>query len=284
LISQIIDIFKLRIGLFMVVTALAGYAVTPGVELSVLELSILAAAVLGASGAAGAFNQFMEWDLDRLMPRTASRPFASGTLQREGWWLWLIGATLVVSVAIAAWLFNPLVAVHLFLGAFFYGVVYTLWLKRRTPWNIVIGGASGSFAVLAGASAADPSLNVSSLLLAAVLFLWTPPHFWALAIAQKDQYAAAGVPMLPVVKGDAATAGIILLNTLLLVGVSILPIFFGMGWIYLGGALLGGGYFIYRAVKLYSTPDRGTAMQCFFASLIQLTLLMGAAIIDSKLG
>lgn len=284
MISQIIDIFKLRIGLFMVVTALAGYTVTPGVELSLLELVILAAAVLGASGAAGAFNQFMEWDLDRLMPRTATRPFASGTLKREGWWLWLIGTTLLVSVVTAVWLFNPLVAVHLFLGAFFYGVVYTLWLKRRTPWNIVVGGASGSFAVLAGASAADPSLNVSSLLLAAVLFLWTPPHFWALAIAQKDQYAAAGVPMLPVVKGDAATAGIILLNTLLLVGVSILPIFFGMGWIYLCGALLGGGYFIYRAVKLYATPDRATAMQCFFASLIQLTLLMGAAIIDSKLG
>jgi protoheme IX farnesyltransferase len=284
LISQIIDIFKLRIGMFMVVTALAGYAVTPGVELNVLELFVLAAAVLGASGAAGAFNQFMEWDLDRLMPRTAARPFASGALQREGWWLWLIGTTLVLSVAIAAWLFNPLVAVHLFLGAFFYGVVYTLWLKRRTHWNIVIGGVSGSFAVLAGASAADPSLNVSSLMLAAVLFLWTPPHFWALAIAQKDQYAKAGVPMLPVVKGDSATAAIILLSTLILVGVSILPVFAGMGWIYLSGALLGGGYFIFRAIELYSTPSRATAMQCFFASLIQLTLLMAAAIIDSKLG
>jgi len=283
-IGQLTDIFKLRIGLFMVVTALAGYAVTPGLELNPLQLVILALVTLGASGAAGAFNQYMEWDLDRLMPRTAERPFATGEVQRKPAWLWLIGAILVVSVGIAGWLFNPAVGIHLFLGAFFYGVIYTLWLKRRTPLNIVIGGASGSFAVLVGASAADPTLNANAILLAVVLFLWTPPHFWALAIAQKDEYAAAGVPMLPVVRGDAATARVILFNTAILVAVSILPVFFGMGGIYLAGAVLGGGYFIARAVLLTMDPSRANAIRCFLASLIQLSLLMAAAIIDTQFG
>jgi protoheme IX farnesyltransferase len=282
-IAQLIDIFKLRIGLFMVVAALAGYAVTPGLSLGVAELSVLALVTLAASGAAGAFNQYAEWDLDRLMPRTAGRPFAAGTMVRNGWWLWLIAAILIVSVCVAAILFNLAVAVHLFLGAFFYGVVYTLWLKRRTPWNIVIGGASGSFAVLVGASAADPGLAGASIVLAAVLFLWTPPHFWALAIAQREEYAAAGVPMLPVVKGDSETARIIFLSTLLLVGVSVMPVVFGMGVLYLAGALLGGGYFLYRSAELWHAPSRRTAMKCFLASLVQLLVLMLVAILDAQL-
>ena len=283
MIGQLMDIFKLRIGLFMAVTALAGYAVTPGVQLSLPELFMLAAVTVGASGAAGAFNQYMEWDLDRLMPRTASRPFVTGAMPRSGWWMWLIGAILLFSVAVAGWLFNPLVAVHLFLGAFFYGVVYTLWLKRRTPMNIVIGGAAGSFAVLVGASAADPSLNPASLLLATVLFLWTPPHFWSLAIAQKEEYAAASVPMLPVVKGDALTAKVILINTLILVLVAVLPVFFGMGMIYLTGAVLGGAWFLYRSYRLYRNPGRAEAMGCFLASLAQLALLMTGAILDVQI-
>lgn len=283
MISQLVDIFKLRIGLFMAVTALAGYAVTPGDVLNGVQLALLALVTLGASGAAGAFNQFMEWDLDKLMPRTASRPFATGAMPRQGWWFWLIGGLLLVSVLLSAWLFNPAVAVHLFLGAFFYGVVYTLWLKRRTPLNIVIGGASGSFAVLVGASAADPTLNAASILLAMVLFLWTPPHFWALAIAQKDEYAAAGVPMLPVVTGDAEAARIILQNTLLLVAVSLLPVFFGMGALYLTGALIGGSYFIYRSAQLSAKPEKPQAIRCFLASLVQLLLLMTAAILDPQL-
>jgi protoheme IX farnesyltransferase len=283
-IAQLIDIFKLRIGLFMVVTALAGYAVTPGMSLGVPELLLLALVTLGASGAAGAFNQFMEWDLDGLMPRTADRPFVTGAVTRSRWWLVLIGGILVVSVGIAGWLFNPAVGIHLFLGAFFYGAIYTLWLKRRTPWNIVIGGAASSFAVLVGASAADPALGTTSILLAIVLFLWTPPHFWALAIAQKADYEAAGVPMLPVVRGDAATARVIFFNTLLLVAVSLLPAFFEMGWIYLACALAGGGYFLYRSALLALEPSHRAAIQCFLSSLLQLALLMAGAILDSQLG
>ncbi|HEY5645281.1 MAG TPA: heme o synthase [Pseudomonadales bacterium] len=280
MIGQVVDIFKLRIGLFMAVTALAGYAVTPGTSLGLTEILLLALVTIAASGAAGAFNQYMEWDLDGLMSRTAGRPFVTGAVARDRWWLWLIGAMLVVSVALAGWIFNPAVAIHLFLGAFFYGVVYTLWLKRRTPWNIVIGGAAGSFAVLVGASAADPGLSPVSVVLAIVLFLWTPPHFWALAIAQREEYARAGVPMLPVLRGDAATAKVILLSTMLLVGVSLLPVFLGMGALYLTGALAGGGYFLYRSVVLWRQPSASNAIGCFLASWVQLGLLMVVAILD----
>jgi protoheme IX farnesyltransferase len=281
--DQIVDIFKLRIGAFMVLTALAGYAVTPGAALTLPQLLVLGLVVLGASAAAGAFNQFVERDLDARMPRTRNRPFVTGAVTADGRWLWLIGAILLISVGVAAWAFHGAVALHLFLGAFFYGVVYTLWLKRRTPWNIVIGGASGSFAVLAGAAAVDPVPGPVPVLLALVLFLWTPPHFWALAIAQREEYAAAGVPMLPVVRGDQAAARIILMNTVVLVGVSILPVFFGMGAIYLAGALAGGGYFIYRSYRLYLDPGRTAAMGCFFASLAQLALLILTAMLDVQL-
>ena len=281
--AQLVDIFKMRIGLFMVLTALAGYAVTPGIELNLLQMALLSIVVFGASAAAGAFNQFMERDLDARMPRTRNRPFVTGAVGHGNGWLWLISGLLLACVGLAAWLFNPAVGVYLFLGAFFYGVVYTLWLKRRSEWNIVVGGASGSFAVLAGAAAADPGLSADSMLLALVLFLWTPPHFWSLAIALHKDYAAAGVPMLPVVKGDAAAARVILLSTLLLVGVSVLPVFFGMGAVYLIGALTGGGYFRYRSVLRTRDPGPAAAMQCFFSSLIQLALLVSCAMLDTLL-
>lgn len=281
--SQLIDIFKLRIGLFMALTALAGYAVTPGIVLGSGELALLALVVFAASAAAGAFNQYMERDLDARMPRTSMRPFVTGAVGDGVGWLWSIGALLLASMLAGAWLFNAAVAAHLFLGAFFYGVVYTLWLKRRTPLNIVVGGAAGSFAVMAGAAAADPSLSAVSLILAVVLFLWTPPHFWALAIAMRDDYAAAGVPMLPVVRGNAAAAQAILASTAALVAVSLLPAFFGLGAIYLAGALTGGAYFLHRARLLVRLPDRANAMRCFFASLLQLAALMITAVLDAQL-
>ncbi len=280
MIAQIVEIFKLRIGVFMALTALAGYAVTPGLALTPAQLALLALLVFAASGAAGAFNEFMERDLDALMQRTRSRPFVTGDAEAGPIWLALIGAILALSVGTSVWLFNAAVGLHLFLGAFFYGVVYTLWLKRRSVWNIVIGGAAGSFAVLAGASAATPHTGPLAILLAVVLFLWTPPHFWSLAIAMRDDYAAAGVPMLPVVKGNAATARVILWNTLLLVAVTVAAIFYGLGLIYLIGALVGGAWFIVKAYALTQTPDRSHALQCFFASLGQLVILTSAAIVD----
>jgi protoheme IX farnesyltransferase len=279
---QIIDVFKIRIGVLMSLTALAGYTVTPGPELPAWQILVLVLITLTASASAGAFNQYAERDLDAKMTRTHSRPFVTGRFQHTQDWLWGIALLLLLSVAVGHWLFNIAVAAYLFLGAFFYGVVYTLWLKRRSVWNIVIGGASGSFAVLAGAAAADPSLNATSILLAVVLFLWTPPHFWSLAIALHKDYAAADVPMLPVVHGDRYAAKIILINIALLVTVSLLPFFHGLGWLYLTSAVSGGAYFLYKGTRLLQNPNPETAIQCFLASLLQLTLILVGATFDAQ--
>ena len=194
----------------------------------------------------------------------------------------VIGLLTVASVG-AAWLaLNAWSALYVFLGAFFYAVVYTVWLKRRTWLNIVFGGLAGSWAVLAGATAADPQLGAVPLALAFVLFLWTPPHFWSLAIACKDDYAAAGVPMLPVVVGNERAAQIIFYSTLALVGASLLPAFFGLGLIYLVSAVAGGGLFIQKAWLLTRDPSRKAALGAFHASLIQLTLVLLGAIIDAQ--
>ena len=277
---NVLGLFKLRIGFVIMITALAGYAVTPGAALSTAQFIVLALSVLISSASAGAYNQYVEYQSDRLMARTCGRAFATGALRHTPAWLIPIILLLAGSVAAAWFALNPLAALFVFLGAFFYAVVYTVWLKRRTWLNIVVGGLAGSFAVLAGAAAANPALGSVPLLLALVLFLWTPPHFWSLAIANRADYAAAGVPMLPAVVGDAQAARIVFASTLALVGVSLLPIFFGAGPLYFIGALTGGGYFIYKAGLLAKAPSRNTAMASFFASLLQLSLLLMVAMVD----
>ena len=276
----ILGLFKLRIGFVIMITAVAGYAVTPGPALGAAQFAVLALSVLISSASAGAFNQYIEFESDRLMARTRGRAFPSGALRHTPAWLVPIVLLLAVSVAAAWYALNPVAALFVFLGAFFYAVVYTVWLKRRTWLNIVVGGLAGSFAVLAGAAAVNPALGTVPLLLALVLFLWTPPHFWSLAIANRDDYAAAGIPMLPVVVGDARAARIVFASTVALVLASLLPAFFGAGPVYFAGALAGGGYFIFKARQLALQPSRKTAMASFFASLIQLSLLLAVAMID----
>lgn len=277
----IFNVFKLRIGIVIAITALAGIAITPGPQVPLWQVAILGLAVLLSSASAGAFNQYYEVDLDRKMDRTRRRPFATGVLHAHRGWLTLIVLMTVLPVAAAWHAVNPVAAVFTFLGAFFYAVVYTVWLKRRTWWNIVIGGMAGSFAVLAGAATVTPALSPEAMLLALVLFLWTPSHFWSLAIAFHDDYAKAGVPMLPVVKGDAWAARAILANSVLLVGASLAPALFRPGWIYLAGAGIGGAYFLYYNIRLVADPNRRTAMACFHASLLQLSLLLAAAMLDT---
>ena len=189
----------------------------------------------------------------------------------------MLGATVA-----AAWAVNPAAALYTFLGAFFYGVVYTVWLKRRTPMNIVIGGLAGSFAVLAGAAAVSPEAAMGPLPLAFawILFLWTPPHFWSLAIVCREDYAAAGVPMLPVVAGEARAARAVFVGALLLVASTLIPLAYGMGLVYAAGAIAGGAKFLSAARKLMRQPGKATARACFRASLVQLTLLLVAAIVD----
>lgn len=276
----VLGVFKLRIGLMIMITALAGLAVTPGPSLTATQCLVLAVSVLLSSASAGAFNQYYEYESDRQMSRTRNRAFATGALRHSPLWLWVIGALLTGSV-VATWtVVNGVSALFVFLGAFFYAVVYTVWLKRRSWLNIVIGGLAGSFAVLAGAAAVNPALGVLGLLLALVLFLWTPPHFWSLAIANQADYAAAGVPMLPVVVGPERAAQVVFASTLVLVAVSLLPAWFGAGPIYLAGAVSGGAYFVLKAWRLAKNPNRATALGSFFGSLVQLGLLLAAASID----
>jgi len=211
------NLFKLRIGIVIAVTALAGAAIQPGPAVPAWQLAVLALAVLVSSAAAGAFNQYYEREFDGRMERTRRRPFVTGALKHHAGWPWLIALMTALAVA-GAWLaVNPAAALYTFLGAFFYAIVYTVWLKRRTWLNIVVGGLAGSFAVLAGAAAVTPALSSEALLLALVLFLWTPPHFWSLAIAFREDYVAAKVPMLPVVVGIDLAARAVFVGAAMLV-------------------------------------------------------------------
>jgi len=281
MVGQLINLFKIRIGVIMTITAVVAMVVTPGDAVPVWQVAVLALTILMASSSAGAFNQYYERDYDRLMERTRNRPFVTGEFSSSNpIWLSTILLLLVAGIGAAAYTLNGLAALFIFLGAFFYAIVYTVWLKRRTWINIIIGGASGSFAVLAGAAVVDPNLGPIPIILAMVLFLWTPPHFWSLAIAKHKDYAAAGIPMLPVVKGDKAAAKAVLWNAILLVSVSVLPFFYGLSWLYLAGALLGGGYFIYRSILLVADTTPKMAMRNFFASLVQLVSLLFFAVLD----
>jgi protoheme IX farnesyltransferase len=282
-VKAVLALFKLRIGVVITWTALAAVSMTPGPALPAWAVLVLGLSVLIASASAGAFNQYVEADLDQRMSRTRDRPFATGSLSHDARWMWLIMALIAGAVAVAGYALNFLTALYVFLGAFFYAIVYTVWLKRRTWLNIVIGGLAGSFAVLAGAAAVGNAFDPQPLLLAMVLFLWTPSHFWSLAMAYREDYVAAGVPMLPAVIGNARTARVIFGNTAALVAVSLLPVFYGAGWIYFAGAATGGGWFLWKSYRLMRSPYRRDAMRNFFASLAQLSLLLSAAMLEAAL-
>ena len=284
LVKDALSIFKLRIGVAIMMSAIAGAAVAPGPMPAPWRMTTLALAVLLASASAGAFNQWAEADLDRTMRRTAGRPFAAGRFRPGAAWLAAILALLTFGVAAAYWSANGWAALFTFVGAFVYGVVYTVWLKRRTSFNIVVGGLAGSFAVMAGAAAVDPTVQAAPLVLSLVLFLWTPPHFWSLAIASHDDYASAHVPMLPVTAGDKLAAKVILAHTLALVALSLTPFFLSAGVLYLVGAGSGGAVFIIASVRLVLEPSRKRALENFLASLLQLALLLSGAIADRLAG
>ncbi|WP_315780037.1 MULTISPECIES: heme o synthase [unclassified Bradyrhizobium] len=283
-VTMAISLLKLRIGVAIAASAIAGAAVAHGPAPGGWQIVGLIIAVLGASGAAGAFNHYYERDLDRLMQRTRARPFASGLFKASAWWPVGFLALLAVSLALASLSAGHVAAGYVFLGAFTYGIIYTVWLKRRSTWNIVVGGLAGSFAVLAGAAAVDPAPQVIPTVLAVVLFLWTPPHFWSLAAAKGDDYARASVPMLPVVVPARAWTRAILGYAVLLAVASLIPAWFGAGLIYSAGAASGGGYFVWCSVRLYREPSKANAIRNFLASLLQLSLLVGGALLSSVAG
>ena len=237
--------------------------------------------MLLGSASSSVFNHFYDRDIDLIMKRTRSRPLPSGQTANPGHVLWFAAALLVSGCGLAAFYFNVIVALHLFLGIFFYAIIYTVWLKRRHWINIVIGGAAGSFAVLAGAAAVDPSRWLLPCLLSITLFLWTPSHFWSLAILLKDDYSAAHIPMLPVVKGDKATSHWIFGNSILLVASSLLPVAFGvLGKVYGVAALLLGVHFLWTNWKMVKVQSHELARKNFFESMIYLVGLFLAVLID----
>ncbi len=282
-VRTVASVFKLRIGAEIALAMIAGAAVTPGTGLPAWQLALLALAVLMSSASAGAFNQYAERDLDAGMLRTRQRPFVTGELTPGVHWLAIIVLLLLSSVALAAWATNLAAASQVLLGALTYGVVYTLWLKRRTWLNIVFGGFAGTFALLAGAMAVDPALALEPALLAIAMFFWTPPHFWSLALYNRSDYVAAGVPMLPAVTSLQTTAWVILAHTSVLVALTIVPAFTGLGPVYGVCAGAGGAYFLYRSVLLVRRPNRDMAIANFRASLVQLSLLLIGAIADGAL-
>lgn len=282
--AMAISLLKLRIGVAIAASALAGVAVASGPGLSMGQIAGLGLAVLGASGAAGAFNHYHDRDLDRLMQRTRKRPFASGAFGESAWWPAAFLAVLAMSLGLAWLTVGHVATAYVFLGAFTYGIVYTVWLKRRSAWNIVVGGLAGSFAVLAGAAAVDPSPQVVPTVLAVVLFLWTPPHFWSLAAAKGEDYARAGIPMLPIVVPARAWTMAVVAHAIALAAISLVPLWFGNGVLYGIGAVTGGGYFVWTSARLYRDPSKANAMANFFASLLQLGLLIAGALLASAVG
>ena len=275
-----IELMKLRIGFLIAVSAMAGYAAVAH-RVDAWQLAVLFVAMLLGSSGSAVFNQFYDRDIDGLMPRTANRPLVTGTVQDATRALWFAGTLLLSGCAIALLAFNWVVALHLFLGAFVYGIVYTVWLKRLHWTNIIIGGAAGSFAVLAGAAAVDPGIWLLPALMAITLFLWTPSHFWSLAILIKDDYAKAGVPMLPVIAGDAACAKWILANTIALVVSALLPVVFGqLGWIYAVVSTAFGARFLWLNWKLVRDPSQVWARRNFLFSMQYLAGVFLAVVID----
>lgn len=244
---------------------------------------LVAATVVGGTAAAGganAMNMVADRDIDKVMKRTRHRPLATGAVTPRA------ALTFAIALEVAAFALlwgtvNLLSAVLAVSACLFYVFVYTLWLKRTSTSNIVIGGAAGAVPVLVGWAAVTGTLDWAPVVLFAVIFYWTPPHFWALAIRYRDDYARAEVPMLPVVASLRTTAVRILLYTLLLWALTVLfaPVA-GMGHIYVGAALVLGGIFTWYAVRLLREATPGAAMRVFTWSISYITLLFGAMALD----
>jgi protoheme IX farnesyltransferase len=247
------------------------------------SLSLILWTMLGgymAAGGAGAINHYIERDKDARMSRTASRPLASGRV--KPWHGLVFGIALgLLSIVQLAITVNPLSAALAATGLLGYVFLYTIWLKPRTPQNIVLGGAAGAMPPLVGWAAATGELSLNALWLFAVVFFWTPPHFWALSLLIKDDYAKTGTPMMPVVRGEETTRRQILLYSLLLVGLTTLPVVSGLfGLLYLGAALVLGGAFIGLAAVLLRDHSRAAARNLYLSSLLYLALLFVAMAVD----
>jgi len=248
-----------------------------------LMVAVVAGGTLAAGGA-NAINMYVDRDIDDLMGRTRHRPLPRHAVSPRGALWFGIGLSVLAFVFLSLTV-NLLSAVLALSATAFYVFVYTMWLKRSTPQNIVIGGAAGCVPVLVAWAAVTGEVGLPALVLFAIVFYWTPPHFWALALRYRGDYAAAGVPMLPVVRGEAETARQIVLYTVALVAVSLLLLpAAGMGWIYLVAAVGLGALFLLQALRLRADSGNGRAqISVFRYSISYLTLLFGAVAADALL-
>jgi protoheme IX farnesyltransferase len=272
---------KPRIIELLLVTTVPTMVVAEG---GIPPLWLIVVTVIGgtfAAGGANAINMYVDRDIDALMDRTKGRPLVTGVVSPRGALTFAIALEVVAFVMLWS-LVNLLTAVLAVAACLFYVFVYTLWLKRSSSSNIVIGGAAGAAPVLIGWSSVTGTLDWAPVVLFAVIFYWTPPHFWALAIKYKDDYATAEVPMLPAVVSLKTTATRILLYTLLLWGLTLVfSVVADMGAIYLAAAVLLGGAFTWLAVELLREPDSTKrAMKVFTYSITYITLLFGAMAVD----
>jgi heme o synthase len=278
--TDYVTLTKPKVQLLLLLTTVTTMYVAGDPSASLVALTVLGGSL--SAGGAAAVNHYWDRDIDAQMARTATRPVPSGRVRpRSALAYGLVLAAL--SFLVLATTVN-LLAAFLALGGFLgYVFVYTIWLKRSTPQNIVIGGAAGAVPPLVGWAAVTGGLDPAALYLFAIVFYWTPPHFWALSLLMKDEYARVGVPMMPVVHGEAETRRQIVLYTVLLSVLTLLPVVFGFfGAIYAAAAVLLGGVFLALAVRLQRRADRRSALRTYLYSLAYLALLFGAMVVDAR--
>ncbi|WP_415310263.1 heme o synthase [Candidatus Nitrosocosmicus sp. FF01] len=287
-IKDYIEVSKPRIVIVLVITAVTSMLAatrfdgTPNSawDISILKLFFLIVCGSLSSMGASAINQFYDKNIDNLMVRTSKRPIPSGRLKANN--VLIYGLALCVAAVILAWLtLNPMATFMIALGIFFYVVIYTLLLKRRNVWNIVIGGFAGSAAAMAGWATTTNSIDLLGFLVGWIVFMWTPPHFWCLAIKTREEYSKANIPMLPVVYGDKVTAKYIFTNSLILIPYSISLYFFGLGILYLVVAIVSGTLMTIYHYKLLQNPNPDFAWKAYKVTAPYLVIIFIAIALDS---
>ena len=282
-IKEIIEISKPRIVILLVITAVTSmYAASKliGPELDTWGLIHIIIAGGLASAGSSALNHYYDGDIDRLMKRTSTRPIPSGRIKPNSVLIYGLAVS-VISVVYGAAMLNFVSAFFIALGIFFYVIIYTAWLKRLNSSNIVIGGFAGSAASMAGWSAATGSMDILGFLIGFLVFVWTPSHFWCLAMKMKDEYSEAKVPMLPVLIGMQKTSTYILINTLILLPYSLMLYAFGMGLVYTAIAAASGGLMLVYHYKLTKLPTSEFAWKAYKVTAPYLTIIFLAVALDA---
>jgi heme o synthase len=281
--ADLLELTKPKVQSLLLFTTVTTMLVAGDPSLGLIVLTCLGGAL--SAGGAGAINHYVDRDIDAVMPRTSDRPVPSGRIPGRA--ALAYGVALgAASFALLALTVNLLAATLALLGLVGYVGVYTLWLKRRTPQNIVIGGAAGAIPPLVAWAATTGSVGAEAIYLFAVVFFWTPPHFWALSLLMKDEYARAGVPMLPVVRGEVETRWHVLLYTVILLAWTLLPLYvpaLGFGPVYLVAAAILGAAFVVLAERLRRRADRHSALRVYLFSLTYLAVLFAATVADARL-